>query len=202
VSRAPDRAARLASLALCALLSACITAPPKPAPIAAAPWPQNRARLQQLAQFELKGRVGVAAGNDGFSAALDWQQRGERSSLALDGPLGIGGVRIVRDGAQLTVRNSHGQQLDSDAARAELVSKLGFEPPLSSLRYWVVGVPDPALPADETVGSDQRLAALDQDGWHIVYGGYMAAAGDWLPQKVTLDRAGVRVRLFIESWQA
>jgi len=189
-------------LGLALSLGGCVTAPPRPTP-AVSPWEQSRSRLQELTHFELKGRVGVVAGNDGFSAALEWQQQGAHSTVALNGPLGIGGLQIVRDGPSLTVRNSRGQLLDSEAARAELASKLGFEPPLDSLRYWLVGVPDPAQPAQELLdGADQRLLALDQDGWHIVYGAYVPGAGGWLPQKLTLDRGTVRVRVVVESWQA
>ena len=182
------------------LLAACATAPPRPS--VGLPWPQSRAHLQSLERFTLKGRVGVAAGNEGFSAGLEWQQQGARSELALNGPLGVGGVRIDAEGEQLRVRNSRGQVLDSDAARQELEQRLGFDPPLMSLRYWVLGVPDPATPATETLGSDQRLAALEQDGWHISYGAYTASGSEQLPQRITLQRGNVRVKLVVSQWQA
>jgi outer membrane lipoprotein LolB len=197
----PTWGTALAALLAAALLAAgCATVPRKP--VVSAPWPESRARLQSLASFALQGKVGVAAGSEGFNASLHWDQQGPRSAVALDGPLGIGGVRIVAEGATLNVRNSRGQELDSDAARQELDAKLGFDPPLASLRYWVLGVPDPAQPASETLGSDQHLAALDQDGWHIVYTSYMQANNDWLPQRLTLTRGNVRVRLVVLSWRA
>jgi outer membrane lipoprotein LolB len=197
----PALSTRIGALLATALLAAgCASVPRKPT--VSVPWPQSRARLQSLASFALKGKVGVAAGGEGFNASLQWEQQGRRSAVALDGPLGIGGVRIVADGSTLNVRNSRGQELDSDAARQELDAKLGFDPPLASLRYWVLGVPDPAQPASETLGSDQRLAALDQDGWHIDYASYMQANADWLPQRLTLTRGNVRVRLVVLSWRA
>jgi outer membrane lipoprotein LolB len=197
----PALNAGITALLLALLAAGCVSVPQKPA-APTAPWPESRTRLQSLASFALKGKVGVAAGSEGFNASLQWEQQGARSAVALDGPLGIGGVRIVAEGSTLNVRNSHGQELDSDAARQELDAKLGFDPPLASLRYWVLGVPDPAQPASETLGSDQRLAALDQDGWHIAYAGYMQANGEWLPQRLTLTRGDVRVRLVVLSWRA
>ena len=77
------------------------------------------------------------------------RKHGTRSQVSLEGPLGAGGVQITADGDTLSIVNSHGDHLDSDAARAELAARLGFDPPLSSLRYWILGVPDPGMPAKE-----------------------------------------------------
>src|SRR5689334_24660833 len=41
-------------------------------------------------------------------------------------------------------------------------------------RYWVLGAPDPAAPAKETVDpQQQRLQSLEQEGWQVDYSAYM-----------------------------
>lgn len=189
-------------LCLCvavACVTACKTIPPAtPAP--SEPWEVRRSALQQRDRFDLTGRIAVAAAQEGFNAKLRWKQQGARSDLSLDGPLGVGGVRITADGRELKVINARGQTLDSEAARAEMNSKLGFEPPLSSLRYWVLGVPDPSHPADEVLDADKRLATLRQDDWQIDYGAYEVVDSQWLPSKMTLKRNDVRVRLLVDDW--
>ena len=194
------RRLRASSLALSflAVLASCKTLPP--APPESAPWEVRKAALQSRDKFDLKGRIAVAAGQEGFNAKLRWQQRGRQSDLALDGPLGVGGVRITSEGNSLKVLNARGQQLDSDAAKQEMRSKLGFDPPIASLRYWVLGVPDPATPADETLDESKRLATLKQAGWQIDYTAYASVRGQSLPSKATLTREGVRVRLFVDDW--
>ena len=187
-----------AALAL-VILAGCVSVPARK-PVAPAPWPQRREQLQALDPFELTGRVAVVAGSEGFTARLDWQQRGARSTVQLNGPLGIGGIHITDDAGTLNVENAQGQQLESEQARAELRAKLGFDPPLASLRYWVLGVPDPGMPFMETVGAEQRLEALEQDGWQIIYSDYVSAGGEWLPQRLALQRGGVRVRLVVDHW--
>lgn len=188
----------LASVCLALLLSACATAPVQ-APSSQA-WDARRPQLQARESFDLKGRVAVAAGNEGFNARLLWRQTGTRSNVALDGPLGAGGVQITSDGSMLSVVTSRGDHLDNEAARAELATRLGFDPPLGRLRYWVLGVPDPATPAKEALDGQQRLASLQQDGWQVDYGAYTSVGGEWLPSRVTLQREGVRVRLIVDGW--
>jgi outer membrane biogenesis lipoprotein LolB len=93
---------------------------------------------------------------------------------------------------------------------------------LSSLRYWILGVPDPTMPFNEVLDlRQQRLQSLEQGGWQIDYTGYMPAAGGgsgagtaggaagtagaaaaWLPAKMTVQRSGVRVRLIVDGWSS
>ena len=187
-----------------AVLAGCRTAPIQQPPPASQAWDATRSELQARDHFALKGRVAVAAGKDGFSASLRWTQAGARSQVSLEGPLGAGAVQITSDGDALSIVNSHGDHLDSDAARADLEARLGFDPPLGSLRYWIRGVPDPATPAKETVDpQQQRLQSLQQDGWQIDYASYMpgdAGGNAWLPSRMTVQRTGVRVRLIVDGW--
>lgn len=190
-----------AALALAALAAACKTTPPAPSP-SAVPWEVRRPQLQAQAHFELKGRVAVAAGGEGFNANLRWTQDGTRSQLTLEGPLGVGGAQVTASGDELSLVTARGERVDNAEARAALESRLGFDPPLSALRYWVLGVPDPAQPATEALDqTQQRLAGLTQEGWRVDYQSYIAAGGGALPARLTLQRDNVRVRLLVDNWQ-
>ena len=191
---------RLGAALAVAALAACRTAPLALHPTGA--WEQQRPALQALAHFQLKGRVAVAAGNEGFNATLHWAQDGGRSQLNLEGPLGVGGAQVSAADDELTLVTSRGERLDSDAAHAALASRLGFDPPLSSLRYWVLGVPDPHSPYTEVLDSEaQRLSALTQSGWQINYAAYTSVGSQALPARLTLQRDTVRVRLLVDDWQ-
>ncbi|MGH8316445.1 MAG: lipoprotein insertase outer membrane protein LolB [Steroidobacteraceae bacterium] len=188
-----------AGMALALALAGCQTVPVAPAPAVA--WSVRRPTLQALNQFGLNGRVAVAVGNQGFNAGLRWGQSGAVTHLALTGPLGAGGVEVTADSGNLSVVTSSGKRLGNAAARAELEDKLGFEPPLTSLRYWVLGVPDPGAPASVKLDSQQRLSRLEQGGWQIAYAAYMPVGAEWLPRLMTLRRAGVRVRMVVDGWR-
>ncbi len=189
----------LAGVTLVLMLTGCQTAPVAPAPAVA--WNARRPELQALSRFGLNGRVAVAVGSQGFNAGLRWTQSGEQTHLALTGPLGAGGVQVTAQGENLSVITSRGKRLGDADARAELEDKLGFEPPLASLRYWVLGVPDPGAPASVQLDALQRLTRLDQDGWQIDYTSYMPVGADWLPRLMTLHRGEVRVRMVVDGWQ-
>jgi outer membrane lipoprotein LolB len=197
MTRAGLRGGALVWLAVA--FAGCPTMPQRPEPQS---WDARRTELQSRDSFALAGRVAVAAGREGFNARLRWQQSGATSELALEGPLGAGGVRILSDGSQLEVHTSRGEALDAEAARAELERRIGFEPPLASLRYWVLGVPDPASPAVEVLDAEARLASLEQSGWRIAYDEYAVVEGRWLPRRLTLQNGDVRVRLLVDNWRA
>jgi outer membrane lipoprotein LolB len=186
------------------MLASCRTVPvhQTTSPIQAQSWETRRPQLQARDRFELKGRVAVATGSDGFNARLRWTQDGRQTHMSLDGPLGAGGVQVTSDGSAVSIVTSRGDRLDNDAARAELTNRLGFDPPIDSLRYWVLGVPEPEHPAQESLDSQQRLATLEQNGWQILYTDYMSVRGEWLPSKLTLQRQGVRLRLVVDGWNS
>lgn len=196
----------LAMLAL-ALMAGCAGLPsraPAGGAVAAMPldWPQRRAQRQAESAFALKGRLAVAAGDEGFSAGLRWTQRDREALIDLDGPLGVGGLRLRAAGDTLELSGARGERLDGDAARAELERRLGFPLPLTALRYWVRGVPDPAQRADEQLAPDgTRLLAMVQDGWRVEYPDYVEdpAAGP-LPRRLSIVRGDARLRLVVESW--
>ncbi len=192
--------------ALLLLLPGCTSLPTTPSAPAAAPldWPNRRAALQGQADFTLKGRLAVAAGDEGFSAGLRWQQRDQDALIELDGPFGVGGLRLQSRGSALQLTTSRGERLDGEAARVELERRLGFALPLEALRFWVRGVPDPARPAEERLAADApRLAGLAQDGWSIDYTAYIEQPADGaLPRRLSVVREGARLRLVIEDWSA
>jgi outer membrane lipoprotein LolB len=188
-----------ALIACCALLAlaACQSLPPAPA----TPWPERRAALQALGQYEFNGQLAAATGSDGFSASIQWQQQGAVSDLLLRAPLGVGGAHLNFDGNELRMSDSHGAQLDGAAARQEMQRLFGFDPPLSSLRYWLLGVPDPATPATESLDGAQRLVSLQQNDWQVDYSDYLQAAGQWLPRRMALHRGTVKLKLQVARWQ-
>jgi outer membrane lipoprotein LolB len=198
------RVIALAALAVLAMLGGCRTAPPPPTvpgPGAEAPWPEQRAALEKLDRYALAGKVAVAANGQGFTASLRYAQQSKRADLALDGPLGIGGMRIALDEHSLGVTNSRGEALDGEAARAEIERKLGFELPLDEMRWWLLGLPAPGQSEVDAAADSGEIRGFVQNGWHVAINTRTPALGFSLPQRLTAERGGARLKLFVERWQ-
>ncbi len=209
---ARGRARFVAGAAALAVLSACRTVPP-PAPVlgpgADAPWPEQRARLETFDRYNLNGRVAVAANGQGFTASLRYEQRPGESRLSLDGPLGIGGLRVELDGEKLAVETSRGEKLDGAAARDEIERRLGFPLPLAELRWWLLGIPAPG--GDATMRMDmasQEITRFVQRGWSVTIEKRMPSLGFALPQRLNAERVGAevagegaRMKLVVERWR-
>lgn len=194
---------RTALAAVALLISACRTVPP-PAPVigpgADAPWPQQYAALAQLRQYSMNGRVAVAAKGQGFSANLRFSRVPERSELMLDGPMGIGGYRVTLAGDDLEVSGSNGEKLDGAVARGEMERRLGVALPVEDLHWWLLGVPAPG-DAVRNEAANEELLGFEQNGWNVSIQARMPALGFSLPQRLTVEREGARMKLLVEQWR-
>ena len=167
------------------------------------PWQQQEAALQKLDRYSLSGRVAVAANGEGFSGSLRYRQQPERSDMSLDGPMGIGGMRVQYEGENVSITTSRGDNLDGIAAREELERRLGFALPLHQLRWWLLGIPEPKGGMVERTEANHpdRLVGFEQDGWKVSINSHAPAMGYTLPQRLTIEREGARLKLLVDRWQ-
>ena len=187
---------RLAALALVVALGGCRTLPvPPPADLA------ERAALATLSDWHASGRVAVRAADQGFSASFDWREQGGRGELGVHGPFGAGAVRITRSSESVVIDSGDGAPLavpaPFDALEPELIARLGFPLPLQSLRFWVLGVPEPGQPAEQAGGE------FRQDGWLVSPSEFQAVPGapGPLPGRLVLVRESTRIRVVIDQWR-
>jgi outer membrane lipoprotein LolB len=187
-------------------LAGCRTVPPAtpaavPGPGAEAPWPMQREALEKFSRYNLTGRVAVAAKGQGFTASLRYAQQPRRSDLSLDGPLGIGGLRVELEDEDLRIFTSRGEQLDGVAARAELEHRLGFALPLAELRWWLLGIPAPGAAELEQDAATGEIHAFAQNGWNVSIAERTPDLGFSLPRRLTAEREGARLKLLVETWR-
>jgi len=203
------RAAGLLGVTASWLLAACVSTaphgtrslPPNATVPVTAPWEQRLPALQAIASFEIDGKIAASDGKQGFSAGLRWRQHGDAASIDLSAPLGFGAAHIEQGGDGLTVTTAQGATFTGAGADNQLAATLGFEPPLGSLRFWVLGASDPALPAQESIDEQQRLAHLEQDGWHVDFEDYAVVNEQWLPRRLTVTRQALRLKLIVNTWR-
>jgi outer membrane lipoprotein LolB len=78
---------------------------------------------------------------------------------------------------------------------------LGWQLPLSGLRYWVAALPAPGGDFRSEQDVQGRMSVLYQQGWTIHYTRYAGDARDALPLRLDLQRAGMEVRVLIDEWE-
>jgi outer membrane lipoprotein LolB len=200
-SRTPI-SARLAGAALLAMLSlasGCATRESLDLPDLGG-WDSRRALLGQLDEWAFNGRIGVVAGDDGFSGSLRWTQTGDDFEATVSGPLGIGTVRLEGDGSRVQLTDKDGNRTVLDDAERDLYLRYGWTIPVRSLRYWALGIPDPALPAETALGSDGQLERLVQGGWQVEITRYGEGGGQPMPTRLNAASEQTRVKLAIHNW--
>jgi outer membrane lipoprotein LolB len=175
-------------------VAGCASAPRTPEPI---DWSQRKVQLLSLQSWRMTGSVAVSVDGEGASARIDWRQAGETSDLSLSGPLGVGAFRAVLDASDLSLEDGSGNSVHGDDARAVLTGRLGTDLPLAALRYWVMGIPEPGIPARESLGPDGRPETIEQAGWLVVIGRYSAAG---LPARLLATQGGARIKLAVSRW--
>jgi outer membrane lipoprotein LolB len=161
--------------------------------------PAGTVGIAGLTSWVAAGRLALAAGEDGGSGGFVWEQEGGETRLRLRGPLGAGAMEIASDGERFSVTDAGGKVLGPDAETA-LRARLGADLPLSSLRYWMLGLPDPGSEAQVTESDTVPLRVIDQRGWTIAYDAFTSTDGLSLPARLTATSGEVRLRLSVSDW--
>lgn len=184
--------AKAALMLALALLAACASRPPA--------GPADAEALAALEHWHVSGKVGLRQNGKGNSARLDWRQSDTSYAILLNGPLGLGAIRIEGDASGVTVTNKEGEH--RAASPEALIERLsGWQIPVSELVYWARGLPAPELAIQDTVMVQGRLQRLSQAGWEIEYREYQLVDGLLLPAKIVLERPQTRLTLLLKRWQ-
>ncbi len=163
-------------------------------------WEARTAVLGELDVWEFSGRIAVKSETEGFNGKLRWMQNNDEFSATVSGPLSIGKVRIEGDGASVVMTDKDGMRTELEDAELELRYRYGWTIPVESLRFWALGIPDPAVPAKTELNDSGQLASLSQDGWSVSISRYADGGGQAMPKFLTAHNADTRVRLVIDHW--
>ena len=198
-SRNPSNTLRLAAVALATALAGC--AAPKSALLPElSDWDARQQVLAGLDEWEFSGRIAVKTASDGFNGKLRWLQERDAFEATASGPLGAGAVRIEGDGGSVVLTDKDGIRTELEDAELEFRLRYGWTIPVQSLRYWALGVPDPAAPADTVIDEAGQLTSLRQRDWSVTFSRYADGGGQMMPKVLTAQNADTRVRLVIDYW--
>ena len=193
---------RAAAGLVCALLlTACATTRDSVRLPELGTWDDRLNTLSGLNEWEFRGRIAVKAGDDGFNGRLRWIQDNDSFSATVGGPIGIGTVRIAGNGASVVLTDKDGVDTELDDAELDMRYRYGWTIPVQSLRFWALGIPDPALPAEKEFNEEGQLVKLAQRGWAVTISRYRLGGGQLMPNRLTASNADTRVRIVIDNWR-
>ena len=197
----PERCRKwLVGLGLClALMSGCATTRPSVDLPEISSWDTRQEVLGRVANWEFRGRIAVKAGDEGFNGKFRWTQTGNRYYATVGGPLGIGTVIIEGDGRTVTLTDKDGLAAVLVNPEAELYYRYGWTIPVASLRYWALGIPNPASEALTEIDVQGRLVSLEQNNWAVKISRYRESAGQQMPRILTATSPDTRVRMVIDN---
>lgn len=192
---------RAAGLACVLTLGACAVTPTPVSTVAPDAWPEHQRRLLALDQWALNGRVVLKSGDQAWNGRLLWQQQGAAYLLQFSAPFGQGAFRLEGQPEGVAIRFASGEEYTAADAESLLHDRLGWRIPLTGLRFWVMGLPDPSRPAALGFDPAGRLATLAQGAWRIRYPDYQPVGGLLLPGRIELENSEISVRLVVDRWE-
>lgn len=212
---------KIYTIGVCVLLTGCASVKPPIAPtqpaaasvggttlgtttpgqVKAATWDQHLSEVKQINSWALNGSVSITHSGKTDIASLQWQQQQMNNyNIMLSGPLSIGHVGISSHGGAVTLAQSGKQTVTANSAEQLMQQQLGWQLPVSSMYYWVRGIPAPGGKPNMSLDSQNHLTQLAQQGWVITYDGYQQVQNVDLPNTVTMSNPRLQVRLVIKRW--
>lgn len=194
-------------------VAGCATQAPEPPPPAPTPptvaiqseaerWSARTAQLSALNSWTVRGKVAYRLPDDAGSASMLWTESPEQSRVRLSGPLGVGTTEIVSEGALLRVRRDGIDRLYPADAAPWLPSGALLPIPVTSIRHWLMGIPDPNKPVSEFALEDALAQSFVQEGWIIRVEKYDTEDGLTLPARLSLEapQAELTLRVIPRDW--
>jgi outer membrane lipoprotein LolB len=105
----------------------------------------SRESLYNLEHWSFDGRLGLTNGKESWQANINWQHKPNNEEMKLSGPLGQGAIVIKLTGEKVTIDRGNAKIQTSSQPEAFISQQVGMFVPVHSLRYWVIGVPEPGI---------------------------------------------------------
>lgn len=186
---------------LCGLLSACFQ---KSLPVATEntqlTWSKRHQQLTSLQNWTVHGKAAFQAPKESGSATFEWQQHAAQFSFAAFNPLGSEVFRITGDNLSAELQLANQKRFNAPSSDELFVRTFGFAFPLSSLQYWVRGLPNPTLPAQTHFDNSHRLATLQQADWLVEFQSYTTINSVDLPRFIILTNEPYKAKVIIYQW--
>lgn len=150
--------------------------------------------LSNLKHWSFDGRLAVSGANDSWSASINWLHDPAEELVKLSGPLGQGGAIILLRDTAVSIDRGNGTIESSDDPETFVSQQLGVYVPVRSLRFWVLGQPEPIVDSEPTANG------FKQAGWTVEYKQMQTVGRELMPRKMAVMNPQVKLKLVIDEW--
>jgi len=162
------------------------------------------AHNRQYDVWRINGRISFVNEQENWYAKFNWIQQKDDFQISFTGPLGETELQISQIDKHILLKTPSGET-SSDDLEQLLFQETGWKFPVTSLRYWSQGYPDPNIAAQLKYNEQQQISDIFQAGWHIQYPKRMEVAQTSglnvvLPKKIIATEQNVKIKLIITSW--
>ena len=187
-------------------LSGCSTTSPKAIQPLLKQTPQQRIiKLQQLHQWNIKGKIAFLEKETRNSATIIWQvdESQQSQQLNLTSYLGINVLQLDSMGnnhkIQVDGKTYHGRNLE------ELVYSItGLTLPTQALTFWLKGMPfqeNDNISYQKTTQLPQTLSShYNNELWQVSYANYQHVDGYDLATKFSIKNDDLLIKIVINDW--
>jgi len=166
------------------------------------PTHSNKTNLKNLNDFEswnIQGAIAVKTEQKGWNASFNWSQKYDNYYLNIFGPLGSNRISLAGNN-QHAILTSGEKTYEAVNAETLLAQQLGWYMPVSSIRYWIRGLPAPGIVNHIMHNAHGQLISIEQQGWHIEYLSYNTLKNSELPALIELQNTKIFIRIAIHQW--
>ena len=193
----------LVSLLLPLLIVGCAAPVPVPPADADQAWQSRQQHLTKMNDWRLNGRLAITRGSEAWHLKVNWRQKQNGYEIFLSGPFGAGQVKLTGNPEGVVLRDAERHAYYAREPETLLYEHTGVLMPVTGLRYWIVGLPDPGKNHTSQTRIDDygRLAELQQRDWNVRFPEYVAVKQYELPERLLIQSEDIEVRLVVDDWQ-
>ena len=116
-------------------------------------------------------------------------------------PLGLGMLSINGSSEDIEITNVNGQIIALKNVEDELQHFIESIIPISSIQYWLLGIPNPYFPSKIESRDNSMVIDFKQSGWVIEASDFKRNIEFLLPHKIFLSNIDTNVRVAVENWE-
>lgn len=163
-------------------------------------WQQRRHALTRIRSWNIDGAFSIRQMNKSTIASYTWQQRGNSYNIRIHSSLDIYTADISGRPNYVALQRSNQQRFSARTPERLMQKQLGWHLPISSLHYWMRGLPAPGK-YQATFDTFGHLIYLQQAGWQIQFSNYISIGKVDLPRTLQLNSDRFAVKIVIKHWE-